>query len=126
MHLDRALNWAWLLFGLLALSGTIRSGKVRPRWLRVVGVMAVVIALFPYISATDDQFTLEHSSSQPASGQTLLLLYETVATPLIFGICGLAVTLVFSSLFISLLEKLLDRVALLQAGRSPPTYFGFV
>ena len=67
MYFETSLNLVWLLLGLLALAGTIRSAlknvavpRRAPAWLHVVGVALIVAALFPYISATDDILRIEN------------------------------------------------------------------
>ena len=126
---------AWLLLGLLALACTAhaafladREQRRAPAWLHIVGVGLIIAALFPYISATDDVVRIEHFSSQhdshhPAK-QTktddLIRLYEVMDTPLACPVSGFALFFFFVSLVFVPLAKLIERIAPLDAGRSPP------
>ncbi len=136
MHFDTALNLLWVLLGLSALAGTIRtrlrqpsSGNRAPAWLHIAGVALIVAALFPYISATDDVLRIQHFNAQQdhqhpdkkhSSDNNLIRLYETMDTPLISA----AVVLVFCTFFISLVttpvNALIDRSEPFESGRSPP------
>lgn len=135
MHFETALNVIWLLLGLLALACTAHAVFRRtpderraPAWLHIVGVGLIVAALFPYISATDDVLRIEHFSSQSdphhAGKQTktddLIRLYEVMDTPLACPVSRVVLTFFFISLVFVPLVRLLDRIAPLQAGRSPP------
>ncbi|HWF46516.1 MAG TPA: hypothetical protein VG168_05890 [Bryobacteraceae bacterium] len=140
MHFDTTLNLVWALLGLLALSGTVRSeyfGCARTRghrWLHVVGVALIVVALFPYISATDDILRIEHMNSElehghangSSSGQKqnddLMRLYETMDSPLIASFCQLIFTFCFFAFVITITLSTLSRNAPHGAGRSPPVF----
>lgn len=94
----------------------------------MIGVVAIVVALFPYISATDDVLRIEHFHAQQthenggkrSSTDDLLRLYETLDAPLICGYCRIALTLIFLSLLAIPIEKIIQRGIPLEAGRSPP------
>lgn len=137
MHLDTTLNLVWVLLGLLALGSAFRSeffGAKRtrgPRWLHVVGVALIVVALFPYISATDDILRIEHLNSQfdhshnsRTNGQKqnddLMRLYETMDSPMVARFCQLAFTFFFIAFVLTFTLATLSRSAPYCAGRSPP------
>jgi len=135
VHFEAALNLAWLALGACALGSTIRAafrqsarGKRGPAWLHIVGVGLIVAALFPYISATDDVLRIENFNSQHGHGypakhsrvDDLMRLYETMDTPLVCRIAEMTVTLLFVALIVSPVLRTLERIAPLQAGRSPP------
>jgi hypothetical protein len=138
VHFDTTLNLVWALLGLLALSSTIRSEVFRrtrlhgPRWLHVVGVALIVVALFPYISATDDILRIEHlnaelehahgngSSSGQKQNDDLMRLYETMDSPLVASICQLIFTFCFFAFVVTVVLSTLSRSAPHGAGRSPP------
>lgn len=135
MHFDTALNLAWGILGLFALTRTIRVSfrKNRlanqlPARLHVVGVALIVAALFPYISATDDVLRIDHFSAQgdhrhPAkkhSNGDLIRLYETMDTPVISTVVVLAFSLFFISLVIVPVSALIDLAEQFESGRSPP------
>jgi hypothetical protein len=132
---ESSLNLVWLLLGVLALTGTIRSTYRKrafyvPRnaWLHVVGMGLIVAALFPYISATDDVLRIEHFSEQQKqagtsrSSQTndLMRLYQTLDTPVIADTRQATLTFIFVMLVSTLLVRLIERSTPLQSGRSPP------
>ena len=131
MHLDTALNLAWFLLGAMALVVTLgvsRRASFSSKWLHFIGVAAIVVALFPYISATDDVLRIEHFNTQgPHSNgskgkadDNLLRLYETLDSPLIGGTCHITFTLIFVSLLAAPIGRLIQRSIPLEAGRSPP------
>lgn len=138
MHFEVALNCAWLLLGAVALASTIgvvRRGRAQAEtfsaWLPLVGVAAVVLALFPYISATDDLLRIANAvpqSKQSDSGQRapaadLLRLYETADAPLVCQACRLTVTFFFVWLVSVPVKAPVLRSAPSQSGRSPPVNF---
>jgi hypothetical protein len=135
VQFDAALNLAWLLLGALALARTIRvtwcqTGVTAPksRWLHIVGVALIVAALFPYISATDDVLRIEHFKAQHHSRHStkqtqnddLMRLYETTDSPLVCRICEVALVFFFISIVFTPVAGLIERIAPLHAGRSPP------
>ena len=147
MHFDTALNLVWLLLGALA-SGSVfhaifyRKNEVnrQSRRLHIVGLGLIVVALFPYISATDDVLRIEHFRSQsdvelqqskehsntPVKGHSrtddLMRLYEVMDSPLICRVCEILLTFVFIAFTFSQTVRLIDRSAPGCAGRSPPTF----
>ena len=140
MHFDSALNLAWILLGLLAFGRTARATFSRrhietrkSRWLHIIGVGLIVAALFPYISATDDVLRIEHFKAQhnPAhpSKQTqnddLMRLYEAIDTALVCRISEVALVFLFVSIVFIRTERLVERIAPLYAGRSPPSFATF-
>lgn len=135
MHFEAALNLLWVSLGLIALANAIRTGlhrsaagRRRPGWLHIVGVALIVLALFPYISATDDVLRIEHFNAQqnprhPAKqtqNDGLMLLYQTMDSPLVCRIAEVALTFFFISLIFTPLVALIHRSAPFEAGRSPP------
>ena len=134
MHFDTALNCAWLLLAMAALASTVGAARFRskggsfPAWLQLVGVASVVLALFPYISATDDVLRIanalpesKQSQSGPRTpGADLVRLYEAADAPLVSQICTLTITFVFFCLVTLPVKLALRRSIPLQSGRSPP------
>jgi hypothetical protein len=135
VHFDAVLNLAWLLLGGLALARTIRvtwcqSGVSTPksRGLHIVGVALIVTALFPYISATDDVLRIEHFKAQDPSRHStkhtqnddLMRLYETTDSPLVCRISEVALVFFFISIVFAPVARVIERIAPLHAGRSPP------
>jgi hypothetical protein len=138
VHFDTTLNLAWVLLGFLALASAVRSeffGRVRSRgskWLHVVGVALIVVALFPYISATDDILRIEHLNSELEHGHgntnsnsqkqndDLLRLYETMDSPLFADVCRLVFTFCFFAFVVIFTLVTLSRNVPYRAGRSPP------
>lgn len=140
MHFEAALNVLWLSLGLFALANTIRTalrrtaaGREAPGWLHIVGVALIVVALFPYISATDDVLRIEHFNAQhdqanpdhanqrkQTQNDDLMRLYQTMDSPLVCRIPELALTFFFISLTFTPTATLIDRSAPFEAGRSPP------
>ena len=139
MPFDTVLNLAWLLLGVFALASTVRAKSggsaakpCRAKWLHLVGVALILAALFPYISATDDILRIEHFNAQHprdhrhqpnkrSQNDELMRLYETVDTPLLCKTCALALVLCILSLVFIATPRAIDRIAPLQAGRSPPS-----
>ncbi len=139
MPFDCVLNLAWLALGLIALASTIRISfgkhagqQRRAPWLHVVGVALILTALFPYVSATDDVVRIEHLGANSEHGHThsqtrsknesLIRLYETMDAPLLVDVCRLTMVLVFLSVVFAPALRMVERIAPLQAGRSPPFF----
>jgi acyl-coenzyme A synthetase/AMP-(fatty) acid ligase len=135
VHFELFLNLVWLLLGLLALASTGRAAlrrspiaKSAPAWLHVVGVGLIVVALFPYISATDDVLRIEHFNSQhdqqrqdkQSRTDNLMRLYETADSGLVSHTCEVAMTLFVVGIVFTPAQTLVERIAPLEAGRSPP------
>jgi hypothetical protein len=135
VHFDTTLNLAWLVLGILALARTIRvafrqtgvrTGK--SRCLHIVGIGLILAALFPYISATDDVLRIEHfqakhdprHSTKQTQNDQLMRLYETMDSPLVCPVSELALVFFFISIVFAPAARLLERIAPLHAGRSPP------
>ena len=105
-----------------------------PRWLQMVGVASIVVALFPYISATDDLIRI--ANSQPQSSQNpstqhgpaadLLRLYEVSDAPLATRVSGFAITFAFECLLFVAAKRELRRSVPQQSGRAPPLSAAFV
>ncbi len=112
----------------------------RSRCLHIIGLSLIVVALFPYISATDDVLRIEHfrshygpvpenainyastSSDDGAAIGDLLRLYETIDSPLICRAFGMLLAAVFSALAVLSLVRFFERLAPSCAGRSPPSF----
>lgn len=148
MHFDTALNLVWLLLGSVALGSSVYAifysrceENRQSRRLHIVGLGLIVLALFPYISATDDvlriehfssqheaalQPTKQHSSSTPNKGHSgtdnLMRLYEVMDSPLICRVCEFSLTFVFIAFAVLPAIRLLERPAPRCAGRSPPVF----
>jgi hypothetical protein len=135
VHFEAALNVLWFSLGLLALANAIRTawhrtaaGRRAPGWLHIIGVALIVAALFPYISATDDILRIEHINTQqsprhPAKQSQkdgLMLLYQTMDSPLVCQAPEVALNFFFISLVVMPVVALTDRSAPSEAGRSPP------
>ena len=131
MHFDTVLNLVWFLLGTMALAITLglsRRASFGSKRLHLVGVAAIVVALFPYISATDDMLRIEHFNAQQHSDESkhkanddLLRLYETLDSPLISGTCRIVFTLIFVTLTAAPVQRLVRRSIPSEAGRSPPS-----
>ncbi len=146
MHFDTALNVAWLLLGIVALTSTLCASTVgslggqrrrthalklrqMPKWLQLVGVASIVIALFPYISASDDLVRIENArprtqqqgSAPHSPASDLLRLYEVTEAPLVGHICNFAVTFVFLCLIVVPEKSALGRTVPESSGRGPPS-----
>jgi hypothetical protein len=100
----------------------------KSRWLHIVGVALIVAALFPYISATDDVLRIEHFKAQRDTGypakqtqnDNLIRLYETMDSPLVCSVSEVALVFFFISAVFTPIARLIERIAPLHAGRSPP------
>lgn len=138
MQFDATLNLAWALLGILALARTLcaarrvtRHSSHRRQLFEAVGVASIIIALFPFISATDDvlrveQYASQHQNQESPSGQhnDLFRLFETADHSLVSRGSQVGLTLVFLELVIVVPHAWATRVAPLIAGRSPPSYVG--
>ena len=108
--------------------GLSRRASFTTKWLHLIGVAAIVVALFPYISATDDVLRIERFGTQQThetgskhkASDDLLRLYETLDSPLLCGCCRVALTLIFLSLLAAPVQRMIRRSIPLEAGRSPP------
>ncbi|MFL6452094.1 MAG: hypothetical protein ACJ746_31170 [Bryobacteraceae bacterium] len=136
MQFDATLNLVWALLGALALARTLRSSRRvvrksgrRRQLFEAVGVASIVIALFPYISATDDvlrveQYTSHHKHQQSPGGHhnNLLRLFEAADHTVVSPSSQVALTFVFLELVVVLPFWHLSRVAPQSSGRSPPLF----
>jgi hypothetical protein len=144
VHIEAALNLLWVSLGLAALAITVRCALKRRRapaasdartgssaWLHIVGVSLIVLALFPYISATDDVLRIEQFNAQTSHRHTnnpgkhdrtnnLIRLYETMDAPLVCSVRGISLALLFIALVVLPAPRVIDRIQPQQAGRSPP------
>jgi hypothetical protein len=147
VHFDTTLNLVWLLLGLSTLGSIVHAifcrkanESRRAKRLHVVGLGLIVVALFPYISATDDVLRIEHyrgqneiapqqirehSTTSPqghSQMDDLIRLYEVMDCPLICRVCEISLTFVFVAFLISRSVRLIDLSAPRSAGRSPPLF----
>jgi len=135
VHFEAVLNAVWLGVGAIALANTIRvtcgrnaDAKRAPAWLHVVGVALIVVALFPFISATDDVLRIEHFNAQhdrshpnkQSQNDELMRLYQVMDSPLACRVSEIALIFFFFSVVFTLIVRLIDRIAPFEAGRSPP------
>jgi hypothetical protein len=146
VHFDTALNLVWAFLGLLAL-GTIIHANFRRKLdnsrcskrIHLIGLGLIIVALFPYVSATDDVLRIEHyrsqhvvaiqgstqsdtSSSRQAQIDDLMRLYEVMDSPLFCRAAEISLTLTFVALVFSLAVRPTHRSAPGCAGRSPPLF----
>lgn len=136
MHFDQALNLLWVLLGFLALAGTgtaaLRRAPSQRRgsaWLHIVGVALVVVALFPYFSATDDVLRVEHFSQhehadhpgKKSTNDSLMRLYQAMDTPLVCSTFGVYLTFLFAWFVVIPSLVSIERAVPFRAGRSPPS-----
>ena len=129
----------WLLLGLLAmglaarlLSSPDRQTSFASRCFHFIRIALVIVALFPFISASDDVLRMQHYSSQPDSQSQgthdqgkhrgLIALYEAMDSPLLTGTLEVTLTLWAVWTLESLFSELTSRCTPLRAGRSPPSF----
>jgi hypothetical protein len=138
LQFDATLNLAWALLGTCALVRTLyvsrqipNDSSPRRRLFEAVGIAAIVIALFPFISATDDvlrvqQYVSQHEDGQSSGGHdnNLLRLLETADHSLVSRCSLFRFTLVFLELVVVLVCSSVSHRAPLVAGRSPPSFVG--
>ncbi|HST79872.1 MAG TPA: hypothetical protein VLN58_15410 [Verrucomicrobiae bacterium] len=146
MHFDTALNLVWALLGILALGAVSHSNfyrnfeeNRRSKRLHLVGLGLIVVALFPYVSATDDVLRIEHYRSQhetaiqdnahsdastgsQAQINDLMRLYEVIDSALVCRVAQIFFTLAFVALLFSPALRLTYRSAPNCSGRSPPLF----
>jgi hypothetical protein len=131
--LDLTLNLAWLLLGVLAVGATfgVSSCKSGSKPWQLAGIILVLAALFPIISATDDVLRVEHYTSEhgghhsrrSTTGDELIRLYEAMDAPLTVQASRIEFILLFISFVTVVKTAVLTRVAPFAAGRSPPILF---
>jgi hypothetical protein len=133
VYFETALNCVWLLLGATAIAGTVRAARRRgsesrrfSASLQLIGISAVVLALFPYISASDDVLRIasaapqkSETGSRPSNGDTVRL-YEVIDSAIVTSGCSFAVTLVFVCLVVSFTAEPRSRAVPFASGRSPP------
>jgi hypothetical protein len=146
VHFDTALNLVWALFGILALGSIGHSAFCRnldeslgSKRLHFVGLGLIIVALFPYVSATDDVLRIEHyrfqhetavqdnahsdtSAGNQAQLDDLMRLYEVMDSPLVCRVAEISFTLTFLALVVAPAVKLTHRSAPGCSGRSPPRF----
>jgi len=106
-----------------------RHSSLRRQLIEAVGVASIVVALFPFISATDDVLRIQQYTSQTDHGQSstghhndLLRLFEAADHSLITQRSTVGLTLVFLELIVLIPCSCASRIAPLIAGRSPPSF----
>jgi hypothetical protein len=136
LQFDAILNLAWAVLGALALLRTFcasrrvaRQSSRRRQLFEAVGIASIIIALFPFISATDDvlrveQYAAQHQQSPGGHHSDLIRLFETADHSLVTGCSQIGLTLVFLELVLVLPYSCASRVTPLSAGRSPPSFVG--
>jgi hypothetical protein len=139
LHFDVTLNVVWLLLGLLAMglaaqlfSGPGRQRSFASRCFHFLRIALVIVALFPFISASDDVLRMQHYTSKPdtqsqgtqeqGKHRGLIALYEAMDSPLLTGSVEVAVTLLPAWTLEFLFSELTGRCAPMRAGRSPPPF----
>ena len=131
--MESTLNLVWLFLGLLAVGAAFASARrlVTSRKLaHVLCVSVIVVALFPYISATDDIVRVKHFAAEQSTQQQtgskhgqsdyLLRLYEVLDAPLIANVYRLALVWMFLLFVETVAGRDVDLVRYVRAGRSPP------
>jgi hypothetical protein len=138
VQLDLILNMVWALLGALALSAVFvadaRERCFRPfrhRALHIIGTALVVIALFPYISATDDVVQIEHAnadagqhdkqSGQHRPGNDLWRLYDASDHSVVASCAFVAPSFTFVSVVDTPAAIISETSVPQAAGRSPPS-----
>jgi len=135
LQYDSILNLAWALLGTMALLRTLcasrriaRNSSRRRQLFEAVGVASIIIALFPFISATDDVLRVQQYVSQQEDGKSrtahdtnLLRLFETADHSLVSRCSLVGLSLVFLELVVVLFCCGATHTAPLIAGRSPPS-----
>jgi hypothetical protein len=119
---DTALNLLWLILGVLAFVATVRQKKGEITWLQILGIALVVVALFPFISASDDLLRLEQASRPTSANEHLVRLYTNMETPLQAESPRVSFTLCFLLFVLPLLRSSLERSVPISIGRSPPIF----
>jgi hypothetical protein len=136
LEFDGTLNLAWALLGTLALVRTLcasrraaRQSSRHRQLFEAVGVASIIIALFPFISATDDvlrtkQFTSQHEKQQNPTERhnDLFRLFETADHSLVTRCSLVGLTLVFLEVVVVEPCSRGTRSAPLISGRSPPAF----
>jgi hypothetical protein len=137
VYFDTVLNVAWLLMGTLAFASTLlASRRVAPErkrlagWFQIVGVASIFVALFPYVSATDDVLCLEQwtqsehqQQDNGKHGNNFQRLFETSNQSTVSRASSFAVTLTFVELVVVLTYRIISRSTPQSSGRSPPSAF---
>jgi hypothetical protein len=136
LQFDSILNLAWAFLGTLALLYTVcasrpvvRHSSRRRQLFEAVGVASIIIALFPFISATDDvlrvqQYTSQHHTRDSSGGHhnNLQRLFEAADHSIVIPRSQVALTLAFLELLVFVPCSCTSRIAPLIAGRSPPSF----
>jgi hypothetical protein len=143
MTLDTALNLVWLSIGAVALCflaflemRQYRHSTRRARWLRLVAVLILTVALFPTVSSSDDLFSFALLNSHPGkhggagttppenlkekAGMLLVRLLETLDHYQVSSICTLCLALSCLAFVFALYREVATCAVASRPGRAPP------
>ena len=143
MTLDTALNLVWLSIGAVALcflafleKRRYRHSTRRARWVRLVAVLILTVALFPTVSSSDDLFSFSLLNShlgthggagttppdnlKEKAGMVLVRLLETLDHYQISNICTLPLALNCLAFVFALYRKIATCPVACRPGRAPP------
>lgn len=143
MTLDTALNLVWLSIGAVALcflafleKRQYRHSTRRARWLRLVAVLILTVALFPTVSSSDDLFSFSLLNSHPGkhggagttppenlkekAGILLVRLLETLDHYQVSNICALSLALSCLAFVFALYREVATCAVASRPGRAPP------
>jgi hypothetical protein len=149
MTLDTALNLVWLAIGAVALcllafleTRRYRHSTRRARWVRLVAVLVLTVALFPTVSSSDDLFSFalldSHLGKHGGAGSTPpedskekagMLLYrvlETLDHYQISNIYTLSLAVSCLGFVFALYREVATRAVTSRPGRAPPTSSTFI
>jgi hypothetical protein len=144
MTLDTALNLVWLSIGAVALCslaflerGRYRHSTRRARWVRLVAVLILTVALFPTVSSSDDLFsfallnshlekhggagTTPPENPKEKAGMLLFRLLETLDHYQVSNIYTLSLALSCLAFTFALYREVATCAVALRPGRAPPT-----
>ena len=141
MTLDTGLNLLWIALSVFALGSLIlqelrRTGRSIPgRLRRVFAVIIVAVALFPMVSASDDEvsfwFLFSHAGQGAGSGvpteesrdharQQLARALDSLENCQVSSVWAFTVTLFLLAFVLQKRASRIERYLVCNAGRSPP------
>jgi hypothetical protein len=142
MTLDTALNLVWLLIGAVALGclaflerRRYRHSTRRARWVRLLAVLILTVALFPTVSSSDDLFSFSLLNShlgkhggpgttpenpKEKAGLLLLRVLETLDHYQVSNIYTLSLALSCFALVFALRREVATCPVVSRPGRAPP------
>ena len=144
MTLDTALNLVWLSIGAVALcflafleKGRYRHSTRRARWVRLVAMLILTVALFPTVSSSDDLFsfallnshlgkhggagTTPPETSKEKAGMLLYRLLETLDHYQVSNIYTFSVALSCLAFVFRLSREVATCAVASRPGRAPPS-----